>query len=113
MYITSDHSESSNQIKENTNYKNTFITPDGCHVDIDTSSKCNSKTTSYWFSLALSDVIVTQCLKDKPIPGPTSAFSRYAGIYGLNKNVFRNAWNCSDVIPTSILGRNDQGNWMC
>jgi hypothetical protein len=94
----------------------------GCHIDRDSSKQCHSLTVSHWFALSLSDALVTQTLPDTTQPGPTSGFSRFAGMYGLlgvgsrgdgEGGPFRNARNCSFITSSVELGLSQGGNWIC
>eukprot|EP01035_Chromulina_nebulosa_P021992 gene21992-28467_t len=63
-------------------------------------------------SLAIRNVIITQT---EPTAGsfPMSGYSRYAGIYGLKGNVFRDANNCNVIQSRYQLSYTHQGNWFC
>eukprot|EP01034_Spumella_vulgaris_P034629 gene34629-42717_t len=82
-FITSDNVGSAQQMKDVLKHPYTLITPQGCHIEMDGSPECHTATVSYWLMLSFSDKIVTQTLGSDHSSGPTSSFSRYAGIYGL------------------------------
>jgi hypothetical protein len=91
-----------------------MLSPQGCHIDLDKSTACYIVTTTYWFILSLSDVFVTQTFG--PLSAPTSAFSRFAGIYGLKtvRTPFRSGKFCGeDVVSMDAMSRFQQGNWYC
>lgn len=112
MYATSDNFAASQQIMSSTEYNMTFMSPQGCHIEWDDSFECYALTTKYWFVLALSDTIITQTVGEYHMP--TSAFSRFAGIYGLAPDPFRSARHCSEPpTPTFVLAQLPQGNWFC
>ena len=112
MYATSDNLAASQQIMSSTEYNMTFMSPQGCHIEWDDSFECYALTTKYWFILALSDTIITQTVGEYNMP--TSAFSRFAGIYGLAPDPFRSARYCSEPpTPTFVLAQLPQGNWFC
>lgn len=87
-----------------------IVAPSGCHMEFDHSKECHFFTITQWFLLSLSDVLVTQTL---PNSAATSSFSRYAGIYSLNPNVFRNGRDCDNVPEDVPLSRQPQSNWFC
>jgi hypothetical protein len=80
-------------------------------VDLDRSSQCATSTTVYWFLLSLSDVIVSQT--DPQEGGPFSAFSRYAGVYGLREHSWRSAKDCDALMDEKKESRKEHGNWIC
>jgi hypothetical protein len=84
-------------------------------MELDDSSECLFSTVTYWFILSLSQVIVTQTFNvAKDLPAPTSAFSRYAGVYGLQTNVFRSGKFCETISSTKELSKiASQANWKC
>ena len=44
--------------------------------------------------------------------GPISAFSRYASIYALHKDVMRYGLGCNSINKTALSWQT-QGNWLC
>lgn len=118
LFISSDHEKSVLLINKAIAAPSTIISPRGCHVDLNPLGDCSLITVGYWVILATSHVIVTQTLRNNFwAPGfwgsPYSAFSRYAGVYGLQGNSFRDATNCSRVVPFTEMGRLMMGNWYC
>lgn len=113
LFASSDNLSAGQQMKETSGHEWTLLAPQGCHIDLDDSTDCYLHTTVYWFLLALSDRIVTQTFGE--FNAPASAFSRFAGMYGL-----RNDWPihtgryCGEE-ETSLarLSRFHQGNWFC
>ena len=88
--------------------------PQGCHIDLDASRACYVFTATQWLLLSLSDVYVTQSYG--VYVAPTSAFSRFAGMYGLRgaPSPFRSARHCGgDVFSTRAMSRMQVGNWVC
>lgn len=110
LYIASDNDKASEQMSKVAGHSHTLISPQGCHIEMDTSLQCHLFTVSQWFILALSDVIVTQTGNEK---APTSSFSRYAGIYGLKQDVFRNGRQCEEEKTNLWLSRQQISNWFC
>ena len=88
----------------------TVVAPSGCHMEFDHSKECHFFTVTQWFLLSLSNVLVTQTL---PNSAATSSFSRYAGIYSLNPDVFRNGRDCDNVPEDVPMSRQPQSNWFC
>ncbi len=112
IFITSDNFAAQEQMMSVVNQSNfSFMSPQGCHIEWDESWQCYSLTAKYWFILSLSNVIVTQTVGH--YNAPTSAFSRFAGIYGLHADPFRSARNCNTVTPTFVLSQIPSGNWFC
>lgn len=112
-FITSDSTASADQMKSVLGHPYTLISPQGCHIEMDASVACHVFTVSYWFVLAMSDVLVTQTLGNEHSGGPTSSFSRYAGIYGLKDNVFRDGRHCEEITTNYALSRIQMSNWFC
>lgn len=99
IYIASDSNEASLQIKStitqylkasSMHHVKTIMTPPGCHVDYNHTTKCIKVTILYWFALAVSDDYVLQSYNYTTennevtnISLASSSFSRYAMIYGL------------------------------
>eukprot|EP00981_Chlorochromonas_danica_P001368 scaffold292_cov161-Ochromonas_danica.AAC.6 len=90
-----------------------LLSPSGCHVDVHDMFECLKSTVVTWFALSLSDVLVVQTPADAHYPAPASAFSRYAGLYSLKKNIFRDARHCDEAPDDQIMGLTQQGNWFC
>jgi len=98
------------------------------------TDNCTLSTSSQWLMLALSDALVMQALEpntavDSPYKpkspetanlantpadelGPISAFSRYAAIYALGKDVMRYGNNCTRVNKKNLSWQT-MGNWVC
>lgn len=110
VYIASDNPSSAAQMNETCGWPMTYISPKGCHVEMDKSADCNLATTTYWLILALSDIIVHQ---SDLVGSPISAFSRYAAVFGLHKDSYRDAKNCSRVVPFEEMSHKWMGNWFC
>lgn len=128
VYLASDNILSAKQINDTLRWPTTLIPDGACHVDMG-ASKCVSMTLLHWFALSLSDIIVTQALlidnpqsiyidndlgtPDNPFAlGPISAFSRYAGIYGLSSHSMVYGRGCLRS-NSSRLSRQTSGNWVC
>lgn len=110
VYIASDNPASANQMNATCGWPLTYISPKGCHVEMDKSADCNLATTAYWLLLAVSDIIVHQ---SDQVGSPISAFSRFAAVYGLKGDSLRDAKNCSRVVPFAEMGHKWMGNWFC
>lgn len=113
VFITSDNVYAEDQMRNYVGHPLTVISPQGCHIELDPSKECYIFTTTYWFMLSLSDIILSQTFGD--VNAPTSSFSRYAGIYGLKPhNPFRSGRYCGEkVFSRKKLSRFQQGNWLC
>ena len=110
VFVSSDNAGSAKQISDHILFSDgTYIFPKGCHIQLNPSPECFLETSVYWVLLAMSDYLVTQTDGGAPI----SAYSRYAGMYGLKKDSLRDAKNCSRVIPRTVMSRIHQGNWFC
>jgi hypothetical protein len=105
-FIASDNLMSSLQMNSTLGMPHTIVSPQGCHIEMDPSKQCHMFTASQWFQLALSDVLVTQA-------GIPSSFSRYAGIYGLKPNPFRNGQDCDMPYNSLEYCRKGISNWFC
>lgn len=105
-FIASDNLMSSLQMNMTLGIPHTIVSPQGCHIEMDPSKQCHLFTASQWFMLALSDIIVTQA-------GIPSSFSRYAGIYGLKPNPFRNGQDCDAAYSSLEYCRKPISNWFC
>jgi hypothetical protein len=108
VHIASDNPGSAAQMKEYVDWKKSFTSPFGCHVDRDTTQECTEKTIIYWMLLAMSDFIVTQVENGTPISG----FSRFAGIYGLKGDSIVTAIDCK-LESFQEMGWKKNGNWAC
>ena len=115
LHIASDNIGAASQINETLHISDTFLSPAGCHVDLDSTHECGRLTATYFLIMSLSNIIITQTSKsvDDNFVFPVSAFSRYAGIYGLRKDVFRDGMHCNIIQPTKKLGNVQHGNWFC
>mmetsp|Transcript_20249 Transcript_20249/g.29029 ORF Transcript_20249/g.29029 Transcript_20249/m.29029 type:complete len:528 (+) Transcript_20249:2-1585(+) len=113
LFVTSDNVKAAQQMSSVVGHPYSLLTPQGCHIELDPSPQCHMFTVSYWFMLSLSEVIVTQVLPDSLLPEPSSAFSKYAGMYGLKRDPFRNSLHCDDIVPTLKSGYVSSGNWWC
>lgn len=133
VYIASDNHVSGQQINSTLNWPFVILPPEVCHVDLQASFECTLSTSLHWFMLSLSDKLVMQGLI-KPVrgsgssyedvpprdgepllaqeQGSISAFSRFAGIYGLNKDISRYGLGCQPINKTA-LSKQTQGNWLC
>ena len=85
------------------------VFPKGCHIQFDKSFECFLETTTQWFLLSFSNAIITQSEINQT---PSSAYSRYAGIYGLHKDVIKDGKLCTNTMPQFELSRSKQGNWV-
>ena len=125
VLISSDSKASASQINEtihlNTSSSLSSATMDpnqisvgifskSCHIQFDKSFECFSETATQWFLLSFSKIIITQSEINKT---PSSAYSRYAGIYGLQKDVIKDGKSCLNTMPQFDLSRSKQGNWVC
>jgi hypothetical protein len=110
-FISSDSDASTEQIVETIDWPNrrVIVGEHTCHVDYNSTYACLKNTIAQWFILSLSDVIVTQTI----FKIPRSGYSRYAGIYGLRDNPFRDARNCSYAGSTREMSHRAFGNWVC
>eukprot|EP01035_Chromulina_nebulosa_P002705 gene2705-3690_t len=127
VFVTSDNIKAGEQTSKLVQHPYTLTTPQGCHIELDPSPACHMFTVSYWFMLSLSNVLVTQLMRMystsyrvslivKSISGthsidgvvdpilPSSAFSRFAGMYGLKPNPYRNLKDCDNVVSTMRAG---------
>ena len=135
-YIASDNADSARQINTTMQWPLSITPTDSCHVDLAANPMCSRMTFVQWFMLSLSDKIVMQSLRnnlDANSPyhavseetkaldalykqygsqGPISAFSRYAAIYGLQKDGLRYGLGCKSVNKTALSWQT-QGNWLC
>lgn len=135
-YIASDNAESARQINNTMQWPLSVTPTDSCHVDLAANPMCSRMTFAQWFMLSLSDKIVMQSLKKNPdanspyhavseetkaldalykeygSQGPISAFSRYAAIYGLQKDGLRYGLGCKSINKTALSWQT-QGNWLC
>lgn len=105
-FIASDNLMSSIQMNMTLGLPHSIISPQGCHVELDPSKQCHLFTASQWFLLSLSDILVTQ-------EGMPSSFSRYAGIYGLKTDPFRNGKHCDTIETMLEASRKPMSNWFC
>jgi len=110
--VTSDHDQAAIQMTNTTAFPFTFLTPHGCHIELDPSPACHEFTVLYWFLLSLSRYLIVQRI-DSALPGPSSSFSRYAGIYGLQHNPFYPAKECTVPVDNLWLSRQQHGSWFC
>ena len=135
-YIASDNADSARQINATMGWPISVTPTDSCHVDLAANPMCSRMTFVQWFMLSLSDKIVMQSLKNDPdanspyhavsdetrvldaeykkygSQGPISAFSRYAAIYGLQKDGLRYGLGCKAINRTALSWQT-QGNWLC
>lgn len=131
VYVASDNNRSAHQILQHQHWHKILRPHESCHVDLHHSVSCGLSTLQQWFMLAMSDTIVTQSFitnnasitMDKigvrmnyqdPFPKeqfPTSAFSRFAGMYGLSE--FRYGQSCGRSINMTTLSHYTHGNWFC
>jgi hypothetical protein len=135
-YIASDNADSARQINGTLKWPLSLTPTDSCHVDLESNPMCSRMTFVQWFMLSLSDKIIMQSLKPNPDvnspyhavsdetkaadavfktyakQGPISAFSRYASIYGLHKDILRYGLGCQGVNKTALSWQT-QGNWLC
>jgi hypothetical protein len=105
-FIASDNLMASLQMNMTLGIPHSIVSPQGCHIEMDPSKQCHLFTAAQWFHLALSDVLVTQA-------GIPSSFSRYAGIYGLKKDPFRNGQDCDAAYHSMEYCRKPISNWFC
>lgn len=113
IFITSDNAKSSLQMMQASgNFSATFVSPDSCHIELKDSYECLLSTVVQWFALSLSGNIVTQQLFS-PGSAPSSSFSRYAGIYGLHRDVFRGGLHNCETINNAAIALQTHSNWFC
>lgn len=105
-FVASDNEMASMQMNLTLGLPHSIVSPQGCHVEMDASKQCHIFTVSQWFLLSLSDILITQ-------EGIPSSFSRYAGIYGLKPDPFRNGKHCGATDTTMELSRKPMSNWFC
>jgi hypothetical protein len=113
IYTTSDNYMATKQLQNYTNYINTLVSPQGCHIELDSSKECYLITTIYWFLLSLSDKLIIQTFGNKNLP--TSAFTRFGGMYSLMSNYsFHSGRYCDDKeYHNKDIAIEQQGNWFC
>lgn len=111
VFVASDNELAAKQMANLTGYPFSLFSPKGCHVEIDPSAECHQFTVTQWFILSMSNIISTQTLEYND--APTSSFSRYAGIYGLKYDPFRNGRVCSQSKVSKDLYLLPQSNWFC
>jgi hypothetical protein len=130
VFVASDNIHSAMQIASNIGGQLVLLPKEACHIDIkgEGNHNCAENTLVQWFSLSLSDFLITQEMEmqsdsaySDPIidenefrsrsPAPISAFSRYAVTYGLSSRLLRYG-NCSVINPVS-LSHYTHGNWLC
>lgn len=128
-YIASDHPASATQIAQHLNTSLAIVPLDACHLESSRTNKlCMFATIVQWLLLSLSDVLIVQAttaplgktpLGKTPLGktsegiAPSSAFSKYAAMFGLLGNSsLRYAGQCAPV-NTFDLGLRDSGNWLC
>jgi hypothetical protein len=104
--VASDNLMASLQANHTMDIPHTIITPSGCHIEIDPSKQCHLLTVVQWVLLSFSDVFVTQA-------GMPSSFSKYAGLYGLKVDPFRNGKECDGVVSNFDYSRKPMSNWFC
>lgn len=90
----------------------TLISPNGCHIEMDPSFNCLRLTVVYWLLISLSDSMVIQVEGEPNNILATSAFARYAAVYGLKRNPVIDARNCERV-DWKQVARHAGGNWFC
>ena len=116
LYIASDSVAVGNRIKNQLKWPNSYLSPAGCHIDINRTVECAFDTISYWFMLALSDQIVMQSV-ERTYNGysyvtPASAFSYYAAVYSLKNDAIRYGAHCHQPVQRNA-SRLPAGNWFC
>jgi hypothetical protein len=140
MYIASDNAATARQINSTTSSSLHLVPQKACHADHSHhggAHLCAVDTFVQWFLLSLSDVMVVQSLRHVDNPsfsiyqeysdatketeevfsmyekgGPISAFSRFAGIYGLRSESMVYGLQCQTA-NRSALSWQTRGNWMC
>jgi hypothetical protein len=116
IHVATDNARSSQQIRSfaanNVFNKNIYISPVGCHIDINSTSTCQQETLLHFLLLSLSHVLII------PLEHgvfPSSGFSRFAAIYGLRSsqnNIILSPWDCTGI-STAPLSNMTHGNWIC
>ena len=109
LYIASDSVAVGNRIKNQLKWPNAYLSPAGCHIELNRTVECAFDTVAYWFMLALSDQIVMPSIGNLERP---SAFSYYAAVYSLKKDMIRYAENCHQPVHSNA-SRLSAGNWYC
>lgn len=129
-FVASDNTMSATQITNTIDWPNVYHPPPACHIDLQKSLQCSLSTITQWFLLAQSDYLITQAMSKateetpffdtkeyaylrQPVEyfPPISAFSRFAGIYGL---IGENVLNDQCVATSaSALSHYSHGNWVC
>ena len=61
----------------------------------------------------MSDIIITQSDAQQDTSGAVSAFSRYAYIYGLKTDAWRDGQACGVVPSETESSKKWHGNWFC
>lgn len=131
VFVASDNVHSAKQISTNIGDPIILLPKGSCHIDMKTAegkASCAENTLVQWFSLSLSDFLITQEMEmqtntvySDPVtdqeefkrrsPAPISAFSRYAVTYGLSSHLLRYG-HCQTVNPVT-LSHYTHGNWLC
>lgn len=108
-FIASDNAMSSVQMNTTLDlpHSHNIISPQGCHIEMDPSPTCHRFTATQWFILSMSDILVVQSLP------ASSSFSRYAGLYGLKADPFRDSMQCDSLRSNFGMSRLQQSNWFC
>lgn len=128
--VASDNPLSAKQIEDTMAWEHTLHPPHACHIDLQKSLQCSLSTLAQWFLLAQSDFLVTQSMTTpigestfldtsqfaylrQPLDHfpPISAFSRFAGIYGLLGDNLLNG-QCL-AASTTAASHYSHGNWVC
>lgn len=130
-FVSSDNRTTAVQMNNypERNWYQSFIPSHVCHVDENVGSLCEQITYLQWFQLSMSDMIITQSIPyytrenmDNPYSlgnlqsinpvsaYPSSAFSRYAVVYGFTRMRFGK--ECREL-STKGLALHSQSNWRC
>jgi hypothetical protein len=101
--------------------RNGYVSPIGCHIDINSTRTCAEETLLHFLLLSMSHIMILPTF-DKV---PTSGFSRLAAVYGLmndvntrvhnndmKSNVLLSPLDCTGR-PTAIHASVTHGNWIC
>lgn len=112
VHIASDQHGASHQMNATVHYPATIVSPNGCHIEMDSSFQCLRLTVVYWFLMALSDSLIAQCeggLGSDAV-SVASGFARYAYLYSIKPEGLVDARNCKRL-DTWVTSRHSSANW--
>jgi hypothetical protein len=115
--VASDNMRSQQQVKLYTSPNgvydsSVFMSPVGCHIDLNSTSSCMETTVVQWLLFSMNDIYINPVQPGEKGLFPASGFSRYASLYGLGGDNIMNPKTCS-VFSTKALGTMQHANWLC